>query len=868
MNEVREVELPNGVVIPDVPVTATQEEIQKFAIDTGLATYEDFLSEEVPTKARIEAERARQTEKTFMEQAQPYIESGIEGAGMVPPLAALGRGLQYASQGTKAAPYIAELARSVMPKSGKALFGEGALGFMAGATGRMASEALPEDSSQGARTLAGTVGGMVPAVFASPVKNIYSLVSERGMGKQGLSLFNQSADAAGVLRAKKEVDKAFGANPYLPQAFKDARKIEESTGVSLPMLAAAKGDATISSFIQSQIASGDASFSAAMRLQYAEAEKALTIAKGGVAPTMKEVDELVKQRAATVQAKNEQFKIDFDNRVTEANNKLKAIDDKLSESAVPLEQAGREDIGGRLTNLIKAKETTLRKEYSTLYEDVLTTATENGIKLPAENAKRLVSFVNDEMRMDTFAKFPQLYTLVKTKFQAPQAASPRIAAKYRIAKETGEGGKDIDVRTLDSLKRAVNKAISDTNDRDQLRQLMSLKTEVNAAIDGVDPAFSLPYKAIDAQFAKALGLPFSEAGMVQISRAKFVENTVPVITNTASGLKQVMSVVGDSPEGIKLIEDAFISAVAKNRSVVNTNTLEVNPAALNRWMKDNKEQLSLVPNVQKRLEELRDGVRSLKDERSRIMTMVKEDKAQHLEDLLAESFASKGGIEGYLKTLINVPAELDKMLVRISGDKEALDAVKGTLLDLMTKDAQKNSLKWFDNNIPAIAKVFGGDQVPKLRYILEATDRLANNQIKAGIPAKTARITKMQEKTGTSPEQLAGETRAHIISKTRQLFNFTSRFFQNKASKSEAANMQAMLLNPKLMQDYADLVAEVETKGFTDKAIDLGRQIFKQSAATYAAGATVGAITANINEPLEPEPFKVTDPSLLEGFPQ
>lgn len=864
-----EVILPNGVVIPDVPKTATKDEIKQYAIDTGLATYEDFLDESVPTPARLAAERARQVEKTTWEKVKPYVESGVEGAAMVPPLAAMGRGLQYVSSGTKAAPYITELARSVMPKSGKGLVGEGILGFLSGATSRFATEDIPEEAVGGVgKPIAGMVAGMAPGLVVSPVKAAYSLATEGKTGQQGLRLFGQGADAAGSLRAKKEVDVAFTSNPYLTEALKRAQEIEASTGVSLPVLAAANGDVTISNFIQSQIQAGNPSFTAAMRTQYADAYRALATAKGNIAPTMKEVDDLVRQRAANVKARNEQFQVEFDARIEQANQRLKVIDDQLSEASVGIEQAGRADIGGRLTNLLKAKEATLRKEYSVLYEGVLDTATENGIKLPAENAANLVKFVNDSRRLDVFAKFPNLYAQIQKNLKPPQPASPRIAAKYRIAKEPEVAGKDIDVRTIDSLKRAVNKAIGDTNDRDQLRQLMELKRELGDAIDAIDPAFSIPYKAIDAQFAKALGLPFSEAGVVQISRAKFVENTVPTITKTASGLKQVMSIVGDSPEGAKLIEDAFMMSVAQNRSIVNTNTLEVNPAALNRWMKDNKEQLSLVPSVQKRLEELRDGTASLQNERSRILAEVKQDKVQRLEDILSTSFEKQGGIENYIKAVINTPAQLDDMLVRIAGDKEATDAVKGTILDLMVKDAKKSSLEWFDSNIPAIAKVFGGGEVPKLRLILEATERLAQNPIKGGVPAAAARKTKLKEMTGSEPEQLAGELRNQILTWQRKVFNITSRAFQNKATKSEADNIQAMLLNPKALQDYAALVAEVDSKGFSNKAVEIGKRLLKQSVAVYAAGGTVGAITAMTNETRPEVPFVPSDPTLLEGFPQ
>ena len=79
MAETRSVQLPNGIVIPDVPIEATKEEIKEKAIRGGLATIEDFArAEELPTSSALAEDarfRANAPERTFSEQAAPYVEA-------------------------------------------------------------------------------------------------------------------------------------------------------------------------------------------------------------------------------------------------------------------------------------------------------------------------------------------------------------------------------------------------------------------------------------------------------------------------------------------------------------------------------------------------------------------------------------------------------------------------------------------------------------------------------------------------------------------------------------------------------------------------------------------------------------------------
>lgn len=860
-----DVRLPNGVMMSNVPEGTSKDEIRATAIRNGIASAADF-GESSDLAAQIPTGGMPIVAPTEMARDRTYLESAIQGAAAVPVLAGAARGAQLALRGSKAAPYASQFAQAVIPTTGRQLLAEGALGAAAGAAGELGARAAPQGYGQAGELVGGMLGGLAGGAAIGSVRNLGELANVGSVFSATKDLANQVSQLAGSGRASRQALTALQANPNLAGNIARATEIEKSTGIALPMLASSNGDTTISSYLQSQIAKGDNSpFTASLKSQYEAAEQQLSSIKGKLAPSMLEVDNYVKRKATEAGQKNAQAVAGAAQSTARREVGLENINNRILELSDGLAKGpSAEDIGSRLTNLISAKEAALKKEVGPKYNELIENSQKAGIVLPGESAKVLRDFVTDSTNQDIFNKFPKLYSQIKQAFKPESPASARISEKYRIAKEAGVT-KDVDLTTLDSLKRETNEALRSTQKgSDQYRMLVELKRQVDGAIDSVDPAFSAPYRAIDKEYATRIGLPFNEAGVVQVDRATFLDNVVPKATKSSDGLKQIMSVVGDSPEGIKIVEDAFLWDLSKNRSVINTNTGEINPAQLQRYLAQNKDKISQVPGLRDRLESLAGRVTELRDNRTAILNAEKQAKIDKIENLWTQSYGTTDGIRGVVRSALSNPQQLDNLLQVSGKDAVAREGIKSAMLDDVL-NAPGDRLELFQTNKKAFEKVFGAGQTKMLEDVVEASQRLKDNPFAMRININTISKSKWEEMTGTKAATTAGEFRNQIMTAPRVFINHLGRYFQKTADDNEAAEVQKFLLNPKALEDAAKFMGEVQTRGFSDRAMSLMGKVMKNSSSSWLFGAlTGGAIGAQERERSQAP----MDAELLQGYGQ
>lgn len=860
-----DVRLPNGVIIKNVPEDTSKDEIRASAIRNGLASAADF-GESSNLAAQIPTEGMPTVEPTEMARDRTYLESAIQGAAAVPAMAGLARLAQTASRGSKAAPYVAEAAKALIPQTGRQLLAEGALGAAAGAAGELGARAAPTGYGQVGEVVGGLLGGLGAGMAVGSVRNLGELANVGGVFSATKDLANQVAQLAGAGQASRQALTALQANPNLAGNIARAADIEASTGIALPMLAASNGDTTISSYLQSQIAKGDNStFTASLKRQYEQAEQQLSSIKGRLAPTMQEVDAYVKRKAQEAAQKNSQAVADAAKTTARREVGLENINNRIVELSDQLSKGpSAEDIGARLTNLISARESALKKEIGPQYDKLIESSQQAGITLPGESAKALRDFVTDATSQDIFNKFPKLYSQIKQAFKPEAPASTRIMEKYNIAKEAGTTP-DIDLKTLDSLKRETNEALrSAQRGSDQYRMLVELKRQVDTAIDSVDPAFSAPYRAIDKEYATRIGLPFNEAGVVQVDRATFLDNVVPKATKSSDGLKQIMAIVGDSPEGVKIVEDAFLWDLSKNRSVINTNTGEINPAQLRRYLAQNKDKIDQVPGLRDRLESLGSRVEQLRDNRTAILEAEKQAKMDKIENLWTQSYGTTDGIRGVVRTALSNPQQLDNLLQVAGKDAVAREGIKSAMLDDVL-NAPGDRLELFQTNRKAFEKVFGADQTKMLENVVEASQRLKDNPFAMRININTISKSKWEEMTGTKAATTAGEFRNQIMTAPRVFINHIGRYFQKTANDNEAAEVQKFLLDPKALEQAAQFMGEIQTRGFTDRALGLMGKVMKNSSSSWLFGALTGGAVGAQERQREERQY---DPALIQGYGQ
>lgn len=777
-------------------------------------------------------------------------ESAMQGAMAVPVLAGAARGAQLLTQGSRAAPFAGTFASAVIPQSGRGLLKEGLIGASAGGAAEFAARQVPASYSDlaeiGVGTLVGAgAGGLINlASRAGTAKDDFG-----GLFSSSQDTMNQMSNLVGQGRASKQAVTALTANPQLAGTITRATEIEQNTGISLPMLAASNGDTTISSFMQSQIARGDNSpFTAQVKQQYINAEQQLAKTRKGLAPSMQEVDAFVKKKALEAQLANSKTLAAATKTTARRQEALTNIEDRIQTLSATLQQSpGNADVGARLTSLISAKQQAAFNEVSPKYTKLINDSEAAGIRVPGELANNLRNYATDAENKDVFRTFPDLFDKIRNVF----------------ANETTES---YSIRDFDSLKRETNKALRDAvNKSGEQRILRSLKDRVDAAIDSIDPVFSVPYRAIDKEYATRVGFPFKQQGIVDIDRAKFVDDAVPRMTRNASSLKQTMDVIGDSPEGLQIVKDAFLFDIGSNKNIINTTTGELNPKQLQRYLTINKEKIDLVPGLRDELENIGGRVSALRDNRTRVLEAEKKAKIDRIDNLYTQAYGASGGISGVVQRALNTPQELDNLLSVGAKDKVAMAGIKSAVIDNLLS-APGNRVEILANNKAALQKVFGADGYKNMTDVLEASQRLKDNPFNLRINISTISKSKLESDFGTRPDTSLGEMRNQFLSMPRVLINHVSRFWQNLTNKNEAAEVQRFLLDQKALQATADLMNEIEVRGFTTRAYDLLSSLAKKGSSSYLLGATTGGIIAAQDR--EKQEFTPSDPALLEGFGQ
>jgi hypothetical protein len=326
-----------------------------------------------------------------------------------------------------------------------------------------------------------------------------------------------------------------------------------------------------------------------------------------------------------------------------------------------------------------------------------------------------------------------------------------------------------------------------------------------------------------------------------------------------------MDIVGDSPDGVQIVKDAFLFDIGNNKSIINTATGELNPAQLRRYIAANKEKIDLVPGLRSDLESIGSNVGVLRDNRTAILNAEKAAKIEKIDNLWTQSYGTSGGITGVVKQAMNNPQQLDALLAVAGKDRVAKEGIKSAVLDdLLSSPGDRLAL--LNTNREALSKVFGKEGTQQLTDIVEASQRLKDNPFKMNININTITKSKFEKDFGSRPDTTLGEFRNQIMTAPRVLINHVTRFWSNNANKNEAAEVQKFLLDPKALNDAANLVTELDTKGFTERASSLVLELAKNSASSWLLGGIVGGGAASQDR--ERQQYVPTDPALLQGYGQ
>lgn len=825
----------------------TEAEIDEIATDLG-GSKPTTGAAAIPTGGNTPAPEAQPQ----MSANQRAWNNFLMGANAVPVMGAAARALQVGTKATQAAPYTANLAKALLPQSGRALAAEGVIGGAGGVVGGEVGQQVAQKFGEQYRPLGEFGGGMTAGLFANTVtRNVPEMALGAWQAKTG-NIVDEVSQAAGGVRARGRLSQAMEANPMLSDDLARAKEIEATTGVKLPVTAASKGDTTLGGLVTSQTSRGEnAEFTAFLANQEREAIEAVKQAQRRLAGDPKNAEAKAVVEAKKAELENFKRQTAQEMRVANQNRTIEGIDTRIKELTEDTLNVStdKEDIGNRVSSLLSAKEKALRDDFSkNVYTPLLDKAKKDGVEMDSPVAAVLWNYIKQEKADDVFAKFPGLLSQVQRSF-APKTApvSSAFAAKYPNLVRSAEGTfNPVSVTDVDSLKRAVNKAIGDSQDRDQLRILSGFKRKLDEGIATMPEEFSVPYKQADRDFAAKIGMPFSEAGVVSVDRARFVESTVPMLTTKPSAARQILAATDNSPEAQKIIEDAFLMRISQTDGIVNKNTLEVNPAALMSFIKKHKATIDQVPGLNEKLQGLAGNVETLAANRARILDEQKKATVEKFSNVWSEAYGSKGGFEGFVNNALKTPADMNN-LIRMAGSDPALrSGLKSTVLDIGLNSP--NKLEFFEANAKTIDSLFGKEYAGQVKDLLEASQRLSQFPLRNKVNQTLTQQTGFEREFGTDPAKAASLIRQQVQSTFYKASTLFSRFVQNKATKAEAVELQEFLKNPGAVADASALLKALDdtSEQGMRKALKIGAKLAKNTASAGIFGGLAPVVTGEL----------------------
>ena len=801
----------------------------------------------------------------------PWLNAAGAGVAAVPPTIAAARAAAWALRGRKGGEAAKNIAQAVTPTSKLGLAGEVATGALSGIAGYEAGQSFPEGWR---RTTAEGIGGMAATLPLAGLTITRSLFKELG-GIEATNLKelgNQASTWLGNTKARNAARTAIESNPNLVASIERGNELDFILKADLPALAKANGDTTISNLLAQQLANGkNAPFIAKVKQQYEAAEEAIRNARNGVAPTMQEVDAYVKQQALSTQRANEQARKAFEIEQRNRSTQIDALTERIRLEGAGLDSPGKQDTGSALKNLIEARRTVVQQQMSGEYERVLTEAEKRGVQIPGNVVAELRDFALDQKTIERFHSFPGLYKIIMTELspKTVTSVSPKMAQKYTFDKAgNSQVTEPLDVRSIDSLKREVaaarRKIQGNPNESENYRLLTEFRDKLDQAINAADPEFRNAYRAVDEAYYKAIGIPYRNAnGVLRVDRAKFIEDTVPTLTERASSLTQALDAMGRTSDAFNVASDAILYKLSTRKGIINDKG-EINVDSLRRYLKDSADIVDQVPGLRQRIEGMATNVEQLKQARLKVQELQKTEQFREVENLWTQAYGKSGGIKQIVREALTNQQQLDGLLNITRQNPNALSAVRGAVLeDLITIPG--NRLDVFKQNEDAMKKLFGPEGARHIEAIVEASQRIKDNPFKPNVKADTAKRTQFEERLGSKPEQIASDARNPVMSTFHAAAKAMSRFWQNQATKQEASEIQRMLLNIDELPKMAAFMEEYSTKGLTEKAMRIART-FLGNQALYLGGAVGGLAGGATNTNPDARINKPSDPALLEGF--
>lgn len=525
--------------------------------------------------------------------------------------------------------------------------------------------------------------------------------------------------------------------------------------------------------------------------------------------------------------------------------KVESLDSKIREISQSYDiNPDKRGLGEQLSTLIDRKHEEAIKEAAPSYQKAFDYAKQNNVELTSEDTKALYDFVSDEKNKDIFAKFPRLYSEVKQVFSPKEAEGLVFNPLTKTLTPTTKrvfSGQDIEV--LDSLKRRVNKDLRKSYGKDGEEFLDIFKEKLQNAINNSSPEFSTLYKAADENYYKTVGIPYNSETAKAISRAKYDEQIVPMITRNTSMLSDMLKATGE--EGVAIAEAAFIDRFSKVVDPQNKGIID--PIKAQKWIKENKNSLNLLPELKAKLEGDTLSILDLQNSKNTLNLNFARAKAQ---DILGGEGLTPSQI---ISRSMSDPTYLTKVLTKYKGT-DTMEAIRAVALDDLM--SYKSPIEAFNDKTKAAFynRVFEG-RVDKIKELANISSRLSQFtpedialRFKTAIPKD-----KFEEATGIASASAFSTMRSKVMSTVQKAFYLGSQIFNAKGAESQDKKLAEILLNPKALDKELPVLLKFnEGKALSTEEVKTFLKVVQKFAigkgSSIGRGAYVGASTQSVEQ--------------------
>ena len=622
--------------------------------------------------------------------------------------------------------------------------------------------------------LGGTAAGTIPRLgyaAAPAVGKVRTLIS-RVRGNEPIEAATKAAEA--------HIDNIFTAaaqaDPNFIDVFETALKVQERTGVKMPLSSMMKDNAVINAYI-GNLARRHPEF----REKFAEQFDAVTSSLGNKATGLfgraSNADDFLNQSFK----KSQQL---LGQQQKAVQRKTSSIVQKAKEVANEVDQINPAEFGSKVVRVVENAEDVARAETRPIYKKAFDIAKEKGVYLPEESVDDIYQTVVNGRNSDIFATFPSIYKKVQDRF------APKVETPSGLLDEFGTPmGKPTtkfsaaSIEDLDSLKREINLQLRSARTDSNIRVLQDLKSKINQHIESLDPDFSAAYKKADQAYLAKVGLPFNAETIKSIERAKFDENVVPLLTKNKSTVSQFVSTTGE--QGKKLVEDAFVSEMSK---FMKDGVLDV--AKAKGWLRSRNEALSVVPDVRARLNAMVSNTDELLARKSAIEAAFDDAAKSRIlgkEGMSAQSLVGK---------MYSSPQYTGQFLKQYGNDKDAMRAVRAFMLDDILKAQEPLKVLSDRTRSNVYDAVFGKAYKGVINDLAVISDRITKDPSAVAASLKDLDADMLTQMVGMRPERLTSLFFTNpVVSKPVAIMTVINRFVNKKAGDISEQKMMELLLD-------------------------------------------------------------------------